>query len=167
VLSLRRRRFSVPVCPPTTPEVVARCVRLPLAEVMDLAAGVRVPLTAGTFTVDGAFVTSTPSGIRSDEAASWRAPGHIGSPHRPRTSVTLELTWWSDDVTELRLRSARLRRWGERRRRRYFDRTHDAADGLLRHLVTTSAVLWRPPARDARCAAHDHSSLIAPPGLPT
>jgi len=121
-------------------------VRLPLTEVMDLAAGVRVPLTVGSFCVDGAFVTSTPSGRPSGETVSWRASGHIGSPHRPRTSVTLEVSWWSDDVTELRLRSARLKHWGARRRRRYFDRAHDAADRLLHHLVTTSAVLWRPPA---------------------
>jgi hypothetical protein len=144
LLRERRRRLFVPVCPPTTPEVVARCVPLAVDEVIDLTTGLRLSLPAARLRLDGQFVTAIASSTRS---ACWRARGHVAARHRPSTSITVELSCWSDDVTEIRLRarSRRARRWGARRRRRYFDATHEAADGLLRHLITTSAVLWRPP----------------------
>lgn len=139
-----RRRLTVPVCPPTTPLVVARCVPLPMSEVIDLATGLRLALPATRLRLDGDFVSAVAAPARS---ACWRARGHVSPRHRPRKSITVELTCWSDDVTEIRLRarSRRLGRWSARRQRRYFDATHEAADGLRRHLITTSAVLWRPP----------------------
>src|SRR5829696_4876724 len=139
-----RRRLTVPVCPPTTPEVVARCVPLDVREVIVLATGLRLSLPAARLRLDSAFETALATPTRS---ACWRARGHVGARHRPPTSITVELSHWSEDVTEIRLRarSRRLRRWSARRQRRYFDASHEAADGLRRHLITSSAVLWRPP----------------------
>ena len=139
-----RRRLTVPVCPPTTPEVVARCVPLPVDEVIDLATGLRLALPATRLRLDGVFVSAIAAPARS---ACWRSRGHVSPRHRPPASITVELTYWSDGVTEIRLRarSRRLGRWSSRRQRRYFDATHEAADGLRRHLIATSAVLWRPP----------------------
>lgn len=133
-----------PVCPPTTPEVVARCVPLGVDEVIDLATGLRLSSTAGRLRLRGEFATVV---ARHDRTACWRARGRVRPRHWPRAGVLVELTYWSTDVTEIRLRarSRRLRRWSARRKRRYFDATHAAADGLLGHLLTTSAVLWRPP----------------------
>jgi hypothetical protein len=139
-----RRRLTVPVCPPTTPEVVARCVPLAVPEVIDLTTGLRLSLPSARLRLDGEFTRPLASQTQS---TCWRARAHVGARHHPPTPITVELSTWSDDVTEIRLRarSRRLRRWSRRRQRRYFDASHEAADALRRHLIARSAVLWRPP----------------------
>jgi hypothetical protein len=75
--------------------------------------------------------------------ANWYATGRIIGERRRLirfTRVQLEITALSEYASELRIRPTRSRvqTWTKRRQREYFDRAHDAADGLVRSLSATA-----------------------------
>jgi hypothetical protein len=108
-------------------EVVVRRIDRPLATL-----ALPEPTTLGAlrltdpFTIDPTALTTT-----------WRAPALVH-----RTRVEVELAEWSDRTTELRIRplSRHLSLRGERWQRRYFGRTHEAADALADHLRCRTSV---------------------------
>jgi len=133
-------------CPPITASMVTRRLPLTPGEVIGVLAGIEVPLDSGRFVVDGRFERGPPlMGCVTAWSTAWLLTVH----HRP-TWLTLEVSPWSFDVTEIVLRvEASLVHWGVRRRNRYFAAAHQAADGLVGHVMTTtrcSSARARPPA---------------------
>jgi len=127
---------SMMTCPPTTASVVTRCIPLEAREVIVLLAGIEVPLDTGRFIVDRRFQPGPPlMGCATGRSTAWLITVH----HRP-TWLTLEVSPWTFDVTEivLRVEPASLKRWGVRHRRRYFAAAHQAAEGLLGQLMTST-----------------------------
>ena len=66
---------------------------------------------------------------------TWQTRGRL-SFRRPLARfarVSIEVAQWSDKVVELRLSPVthHLGRWGERRKRRYFEVAHRAADDIV------------------------------------
>jgi hypothetical protein len=85
--------------------------------------------------------------------AERTAPAQLWTGRRSPERVVVELGPWARDVVELRVRptAARPERWRGRRQRRYFDRGHEAIDGLARALEreTLAPTARRPVTRTA------------------
>jgi hypothetical protein len=84
----------------------------------------------------------------------WRARARLigkGARICHHTRVEVELTPWSMTATQLRVtpRSSRVRYWGPRRRRRYFQLAHRAAK-LLVEILLPVEVLERPAQVESR-----------------
>ena len=107
--------------------VVVRRIDRPLADL-------QLPdtTTVGALRFTGPFVDD-----RSALTATHRAPAVVG-----RTRVSVEVTEWSDRASEVRVVPVTrwLQLWSARRQRRYFARTHDAADALADLLVHDGAM---------------------------
>jgi hypothetical protein len=126
---------------------VARTVGLPLPVAGDAAAGLRVgndTTRAVALPAGGRIDLELPLRRdpnywgRSPELSVLRTDGALYTPGNRRIApVEVELSPWSDNVSELSLRPAvkRPHRWGARRTRTWFAFAHAAADQLRADLL--------------------------------
>jgi hypothetical protein len=132
----RRHRMAAPNIPPYDFDVVTRRVdrscsalerRFDVVDTASVDLRVDRPLTRG-----------------SGPIPVWHTTGRLygSGPRVARyTRVHLEITAWSEETSELRMRpfTRRIGAWGARRQRRYFARAHDTIDDLIRSLDTAGA----------------------------
>lgn len=112
-------------------DVITRRVDPTAASPSRFGAGTELDLgPVGRLRLDEPFVAA------DDDPGCWRARGRVigRGPRLARYArVEVVLQPWSADTHQLRIvpRSPFLPRWGVRRRRRYYDLAHAAADRLL------------------------------------
>jgi hypothetical protein len=90
--------------------------------------------------------------IGDDKVPAWHATGRLyrpGGGWSRYTRVDVELTAWSADASELRIRavSPRVHKWSARRQRNYFRLAHRTADVLVRSI-------------DAAVRRHENTALL-------
>jgi hypothetical protein len=152
-------------------EVVARRVNRSWTRVERLlrdstlfVAGTRVQLTSGAvLRLDASFAPA-----RWALVSTWQASGRLYGRGRRRsvfTRVKLDVTAWSDDASELRLRpvTRHFGSWGARRQRRYFAIAHECADHMLGDLRFRSMAARSRSARCQTATREDRGTWLREP----
>jgi hypothetical protein len=114
---------------------------LPLSRHAAMTAASRAHTAAGPLALDevhleGTWIRDATGIAYRSEYTTARASGFIPSGRRG-FAVDVELAPWSDTATEIAVRPAARapHHWSDRRRRRWYDGAHAAADALRNHLL--------------------------------
>ena len=140
-------------------EVVSRIIAAPATTVAASLTSVSTGAHPASFELGPLGRLSLTAPVRSSvDMSTWRARGRL-HPRRPRVAqfsrIEIEISAWSDSACELTLRPTcrHIRRWSDRRWRRYFQLAEAAASALAPALTPASLVEAPAAAADRPIAA--------------